>query len=297
MSDTRSSSEPRSTSEPRSRRVPPLAALTVVAALSAGISIAGYTAHRQGSARQHTAPPAAPTPSATPSAAPAAHRPVPVAAEVGVATRPVAVRYGFDAGPRRPILDTAGRHLLRSAVASGGLVRFVTRAAGWAVAFPARCTTDPRRCPRAILQGVRDDGLNPGTRPVHFGASIFMRPSDTSAGANVLQKGYSVGGATQFKLQVDGARGRPSCVIASASRIYKIEARRTIADSRWHNVACYRVGGALTIVVDGVVAGSRAVPARLSIANAEPLRIGGKGTAPYNDQFSGQLDNVFVSIS
>ena len=34
----------------------------------------------------------------------------------------------------------------------------------------------------------------------------------------------------------------------------------------------------------------------IAIANAEPLRIGGKGTANGNDQFAGEVDNVFVTI-
>jgi hypothetical protein len=38
------------------------------------------------------------------------------------------------------------------------------------------------------------------------------------------------------------------------------------------------------------------VPPRLSIANAEPLRVGGKGAASGNDQFAGEIDNVFVII-
>jgi hypothetical protein len=34
----------------------------------------------------------------------------------------------------------------------------------------------------------------------------------------------------------------------------------------------------------------------LSIANAEPLRVGGKGTSKSNDQFAGEIDNVFIAI-
>ena len=38
------------------------------------------------------------------------------------------------------------------------------------------------------------------------------------------------------------------------------------------------------------------VPVSLSIANAEPLRVGGKGTNKGNDQYAGQIDNVFLAI-
>jgi hypothetical protein len=39
------------------------------------------------------------------------------------------------------------------------------------------------------------------------------------------------------------------------------------------------------------------VPPELSIANPEPLRVGGKGPAKGNDQYAGEIDNVFVTIS
>jgi hypothetical protein len=39
------------------------------------------------------------------------------------------------------------------------------------------------------------------------------------------------------------------------------------------------------------------VPARVSIANTEPLRVGGKGPGNGNDQFAGMIDNVFMTIS
>ena len=50
---------------------------------------------------------------------------------------------------------------------------------------------------------------------MQYGASILMTHADLSDGANVMQKGYSVGGVSQFKLQVDHRQGHPSCVIAS----------------------------------------------------------------------------------
>ncbi len=43
--------------------------------------------------------------------------------------------------------------------------------------------------------------------------------------------------------------------------------------------------------------GSVYVPTSLSIANSEPLRVGGKGVKPNNDQFAGLIDDVFVAIS
>jgi Concanavalin A-like lectin/glucanases superfamily len=310
-----------SCSRPSSRharpRGNPFAALAAVAALCTGLSMAALSAHEQADARRAAAdtlrsasPPisrtAAPTsPGTVPHAAAsrtAPHGANPVKAGAGaaatvVAAESVAVRYTFDDGAGHPILATNGRYPLRIATAAGGAIGFVSRGAGWAVRFPRRCTAGPSACPRAILQGERVDALNPGTRPLRFGASVRMTSADTADGANVVQKGYSVGGYTQFKLQVDGKAGRPSCVIASATRIYRIVAAVSVADGHWRDVACVRSGSRLGITVDGNARGSTYVPASLSIVNSEPLRVGGKGTSPGNDQFAGQIDDVFLTIS
>jgi hypothetical protein len=51
------------------------------------------------------------------------------------------------------------------------------------------------------------------------------------------------------------------------------------------------------MTVDGFPRGIRHLPAGLSIANDHPLTIGGKGRTPNNDQFAGEIDTVFVTIS
>jgi hypothetical protein len=50
-------------------------------------------------------------------------------------------------------------------------------------------------------------------------------------------------------------------------------------------------------MVDGVARAWVVLPVGLSIANAEPLRVGGKGPGRGNDQFAGEIDNVFLTIS
>jgi concanavalin A-like lectin/glucanase superfamily protein len=226
---------------------------------------------------------------------------VPASAEpsgaVTVATAPVSVRYTFDAGVTRPITDEAGAYELRPLGQNTGTLSLVQQNGGLALQYPARCTLpDESQCPRAILEGTRDDALNPGTRPLQYGASIRMTPEDLADGANVFQKGYSVGGSTQFKLQVDHKQGHPSCVIAGPGRIYKAEPKLNVADGAWHNLACGREGNQLTLTVDGTPSATVEVPADLSIANAAPLRVGGKGPASGNDQYAGQIDNVFLTI-
>ena len=218
--------------------------------------------------------------------------------KVAVGQRPVSVRYTFDGGVDKPILDTTGGHELRPLGQNGGTLHLVPQGPGLAVAYPERCTkVRERECPRAILEGRRDDALNPGRRPMRYGASIRMTDADLADGANVLQKGYSVGGVSQFKLQVDHRQGHPSCVVAGRSRIYRAEPKLNVADGAWHDVACVRSADRLAIIVDGAERAAVPVPASLSIANAEPLRVGGKGPNRGNDQFAGEIDNVFVTIA
>ncbi len=219
-------------------------------------------------------------------------------AKVAVAAGPVNVRYTFDGGVNRPITDVHGRHELRPVTQNGGALRLVRQGEGLAVAYPDRCRLARERdCPRAILEGRREDDLNPGTRRFRYGAAVRMSHADLADGANVVQKGYSVGGMGQFKLQVDHRLGHPSCVLAVGNRrIFRAEPWLDVADGRWHNLACTRDRDRLSLSVDGVQRAAVRIPASLSIANAEPLRVGGKGLSNSNDQFAGAIDNVFVVI-
>ncbi|GID58774.1 LamG-like jellyroll fold domain-containing protein [Actinoplanes couchii] len=217
---------------------------------------------------------------------------------VRTASTPLAVHYDFDGGVGRPIAAAAGGHELRPLGQNGGTLRLVPQGTGLAVAYPDRCTLPKERdCPRAILEGLRDDSLNPGIRSLRYGASIRMTHDDLADGANVVQKGYSVGGVSQYKLQVDHRQGHPSCVIAGQrARIYRAEPWIDVADGSWHDLECRRTADRLTMYVDGIPRAWVPIPEQLSIANAEPLRVGGKGPAPGNDQFAGAVDDVFVAI-
>ncbi|MDG6101181.1 LamG domain-containing protein [Dactylosporangium aurantiacum] len=206
------------------------------------------------------------------------------------------VRYTFDGGVTGPVLDGAGRLPLRIRSA-GGELSAVPHAGGLAVRFPPRCEHyGAQSCARAILQSGPAEFLNPGQGAFTYGASVLVGPDETSKGANVLQKGFSVGDS-QFKLQVDGAAGHPSCVIVGTGgpTIYVALASLTVADGRWHRVECSRRDALLTVAVDGQLKGRSAIPSSLSIVNADPLCIGGKGTSANNDQFTGAIDDVYVT--
>ncbi|WP_117211971.1 LamG-like jellyroll fold domain-containing protein [Allorhizocola rhizosphaerae] len=206
------------------------------------------------------------------------------------------VRFDFTDGS---LVESGGRLVLRSAAMGGGEVMLVPQGDGWALEFPQVCSSPPTACPRVILESDRVDWLNPGTQPVKWGAKVQMASDRVSEGANVVQKGLSAVG-TQFKLQVDGAAGHPSCVMSGpidgVHRIFVALSHRGIADSRWHEIACERDGEALRLFIDGVMDAETIVPSTLSIVNDLPLRVGGKGVGPHNDQFHGVLDNVFVEI-
>ncbi|MDI1464214.1 LamG domain-containing protein [Catellatospora sp. KI3] len=206
------------------------------------------------------------------------------------------LRLDFDGG-----LDRSGAGLtLTKKAQQGGELTFVAHDAGLAVRFPESCHEAAEdSCPRAILEVADSTGFNPGLRPLHWGAALLMAPGETSKGANVVQKGYSMQG-TQFKLQVDGYEGKPSCVISGPvegqNRIFVAVAAKGVADGGWHRVECARAGAKLTVLVDGVASGEAELPADLAIDNEAPVRIGGKGAATNNDQFHGMIDDVFIDI-
>ena len=191
--------------------------------------------------------------------------------------------------------DGSGRGHLLTAYTRGGVLRSTAHGSGRAVVFPAPC--DGSDCPRLVLQTPSTADLNPGTKPIRFGASVLLAQAQTAAGENILQKGYSTTGG-QYKLQVDGLKGKPSCVMSdkASTTIYRAMSTVTIADSGWHALECRRSGTALSIHVDDVVRGTVTVPAGLSVTTTQPLSIGGKGLGENNDQFHGTLDDAWVAI-
>jgi hypothetical protein len=234
----------------------------------------------------------------TPSAAQAAAR---TAARAAPATRAAALGslvawYGFDTVRPSSITDESGNgHTLRLIAGNGGRVRVVRHGAGRALRFPHKCASK-KTCPHVALQSPSVPSLNPGTRPIAYGAKVLLSPRQTSKGQNVVQKGYSAT-SSQYKLQVDGVAGRASCVlVGSRPGIKLVTSTVTVADGTWHDVECRRSATSLTVLVDGAVRGNRAIRASLSVTNDLPLSIGGKGAYSDNDQYQGTLDDVWVRI-
>lgn len=219
------------------------------------------------------------------------------AAPARAGTGLVVARYTFDSSGA--IVDTSGRgHTLILVTGHGGTVRSIAHGTGYALAFPAKCTAKAARsCPHAVLQTPGAADLNPGSRSIAYGASVLLAKSQTTDGQNVVQKGYSAT-SSQYKLQVDGVAGRPSCVLVDdkGPTIRLVRSSVSVADGSWHTLECRRAGSSFAILVDGAIRGTLTIPAGLSVDNNGPLSIGGKGASRDNDQFQGALDNVWIRI-
>jgi hypothetical protein len=170
---------------------------------------------------------------------------------------------------------------------------------GHAVAFPAPCPAErAKTCPKAIIEIYPDASVSPGTADFEWGASVRIDRRETAQGSNIVQKGFSLGGGSQWKVQMDGAKGHPSCVLVGQhdTQIHEVYAEVTIANGKWHDVSCRRAGDELVITVDGSPQKSVLIPRDMTIAPPGPVRIGGKDLKPDNDQYFGSLDNVYVAV-
>ncbi|MEU0556467.1 LamG-like jellyroll fold domain-containing protein [Dactylosporangium sp. NPDC006015] len=237
------------------------------------------------------------------SAAPSRPAPEPAAATAETAAPVIVARYTFDTASKRAggavVEDDSGHgHTLTSSAGHGGKVRLAELpgkiTTGLAADFPTRCAG--KKCPHAVLQTPDSPELNPGTGPIRYGATVRLPKKETGSGQNIVQKGYSASG-TQYKLQIDGAAGRPSCVFADAAgpAIHVALSDVSVSDGAWHRLECRRDGTSLTLLVDDVVHGTATLPATLSVVNTVPLSIGGKGNGKDNDQFHGMLDDVWIA--
>jgi hypothetical protein len=218
----------------------------------------------------------------------------------------IVAKYTFDRGlgTGRVPDDSGNGHTLELASRYGGRIVPATRGAGLAVRYPRPCFPRPAtprspavNCPRAVLQARSSADLNPGARPFSWGAMVQLSARDTSPGENILQKGLRAR-TGQFKLQVDGTAGHPSCVLTETrtERFHEVYASVSIADGMWHRLDCVRTRVRLTLFVDGHPDSQRRIPPNLTIVNTMPLRIGGKSVFRSNDQFNGAVDNVYVAM-
>ena len=165
---------------------------------------------------------------------------------------------------------------------------------GRAVAFPAVCGA-PSDCPRAIVEVAPDAALNPGESDFEYGASVWLAADETTRGSNIVQKGRFAADDGQWKLQVDGDEGEPSCVVRSGTHQLKVRSSVSIADGSWHQVRCLKDRQGITIQVDD--ASDRKAGRIGSVSNSWPVRIGGPGVGEGDDQFHGRIDDVYLRVA
>lgn len=171
-------------------------------------------------------------------------------------------------------------------------------ASGAAVRFAEPCDKGPD-CVRGILEVEDDPGLSPGSADFSYGADLRLRLSDLREGSNVVQKGFSTGEGGQWKLQVDDARGFPSCILVDSDtgEVVRVLGDRTVADGSWHRTICDRSGDELTLTVDGQISGLERTRSTPNIASTAPVRVAGKHVKLDGDFYFGDLDNVFLRIA
>jgi hypothetical protein len=210
---------------------------------------------------------------------------------------PYVASYNFDSTVADGTFDdgSGNGHLLRSLAVNGGAVKTVAHGTGQAVTFPPKCAGTA--CARVVLQATDVPDLNPGAGNLRYGASVLLSPAETSTGENIMQKGYATAGG-QYKLQVDGVSGKPSCVLSDRTdpAIHVAKSQTSVSDGAWHTLECRRTGTTFAILVDDRERGSATVPATLAVLTPQPLSLGGKGTGVNNDQFHGSLDDVWIGI-
>ena len=114
-------------------------------------------------------------------------------------------------------------------------------------------------------------------------------------GSNILQKGRFGSTGGQWKLQVDGEDGDPSCVVRSDDggphrALPRLHRRQRVAPGgvpsrrRGRQHRGRRVGGP----------GAR--PERLGEQLLTRSRVGSPGVGDHDDQFHGRIDDVFLEI-
>jgi hypothetical protein len=216
------------------------------------------------------------------------------------------LKWKFDSAgsPVTTVVDDSGKlHTGTVTAANGGQITTLTPGRdgiGQAVQFPALCVG--AGCPKAMITTPSQPDLNPGTGKFSYGAWVKLTTAQLSSttGSNVLQKGLS--DSSQWKLQIDphnGVLGLPSCVVRRAGGLASMLVRSdiSVADGNWHKLVCQRTDtGYLQIYVDNNFRQQVLLPApAYDLAPAGQLTVGAKNLGADNDQYYGQLDEVFYN--
>lgn len=207
-------------------------------------------------------------------------------------------RFNFDHGetlkPGTRVRDVSGHgHFGIVKVSGNGHLTVLDngvkgRAAGFPRARPG--------AGRAIIKIESEPALNPRKRPFSFGASVRVTPKQAPHGKdpNILTKGSDT--TSKWKLHLITAK--PRCVFTGAATEIILTSPDPIDNGTWHRVVCSRSGKIHQLLVDGALKDQSTNAFSGKFTSRAPVKVGGRavGKAGHNDQFHGDLDNVFLQI-
>jgi hypothetical protein len=154
----------------------------------------------------------------------------------------------------------------------------------------------------ALVFDGTDDAVNLGNTLGNFGTGDFtveLSIKTTLPSQFVVAKRPVCGHASFWNLsvsdgllvvEVDGDyTGGNYAVVASPA---------VVNDGAWHHIALVRQATAVTLYIDGAVAGTNAMPATADLTNDAPLYIGVNGACGGRSNFGGTMDEVrFWSVA
>ena len=141
--------------------------------------------------------------------------------------------------------------------------------------------------------------LNPGTAPISFTAHVrYTRtpPSGSTSDYDVLRKGTASDSAQFYKLEIR-SDNRAVCRFVGSkttSTGLLIHTGPALNDGRWHKLTCKKTSSRIKLIVDGTAYSKSGTVG--SISNSGPLTLGAKPGSPFTDYYTGDLDEVSVSI-
>jgi hypothetical protein len=138
--------------------------------------------------------------------------------------------------------------------------------------------------------------LNAGSRDVRIGLSLNTTTVPPTPDYDLFRKGEYPG--TEYKLELQ-PNGQFSCEFrtlqadGSTVKGYTIQPAIDLHDGKWHRLTCSKVGGTMTVTVDGV-AFTKSITG--SISNNQHVIIGAYSPTGGGDFYQGRLDEISFRI-
>lgn len=140
------------------------------------------------------------------------------------------------------------------------------------------------------------DDLNAGSKDIHIALSLNTTTVPAVPDYDLFRKGQYPG--TEYKLELQ-PNGQFSCEFrtlqADGSTVtgYTIQPAIDLHDGTWHRLTCSKVGGSMTVTIDGV-AFTKSITG--SISNSYHMIIGAYSASGGGDYYQGRLDEVSFRI-